>query len=92
MKLVHFRTDHFEADALFIEELPARRVIDALNEPNHIRREELIYYLVQSAITDPQRLSEFRALSYGQARHAMREYLKSFPVDVPLPSDPREIL
>lgn len=91
MKLVHIRTEHFEADAIFIGEMPSRRVLGALNEPDDIRRAMRVHSLVRSAILDPARRDEYDVLSYDQAMNAVRDYLKGFPVDVPMPADTKEL-
>ena len=87
MKLVHIRTDHFEADALFLGELPANRVHSVLNEPDEVRRTYRVHLLVRSALLDPVRRDEYDRLSYDQAAEAIRDYLRGFPVDVPVPAD-----
>ena len=87
MKLVHIRTDHFEADALFLGELPAHRVHSVMNEPDDIKRAYRIHLLVRSALLDPVRREEYDHLSYDQAAEAIRDYLRGFPVDVPVPAD-----
>lgn len=91
MKLVHIRTKHFEADALFLGELPASRVHSVMNEPDDVKRAYRIYLLVRSALLDPERRDQYDRLSYEQATEAIRDYLRGFPVDVPLPADTREI-
>lgn len=91
MKLVHVRTDHFEADALYLGELPAGRVHNVMNEPDDIRRSYRIYLLVRSALLDPERREEYDRLSYDQATEAVRDYLRGFPVDVPIPADIKEL-
>jgi len=87
MKLVHIRTEHFEADALFLGELPANRVHSVMNEPDDTKRAYRIYLLTRSALIDPERRDQYDRLSYDQATEAIRDYLRGFPVDVPVPTD-----
>lgn len=84
MRIVHIRTEDFEADALFIGEMPANQVIRISAESHPGKQGLLAYQLFKRAIVDQDKRRDFEALSFDQAIRVLTAYSTASPVDVPI--------
>ena len=84
MKIVHIRTEDFEADALFIGEMPASQVLRISAESHSGKQSLLAYQLFKRAILDDEKRNDFEALSFDQVVRILSAYSTASPVDVPI--------
>ena len=84
MRIVHLRTEDYEADAFFIGEMPANQVMRIAAEAHHGKQALLTYQLVKRAIVTEEARARFEALSFDQAIAVLTAYSTAYPVDVPL--------
>jgi NMD protein affecting ribosome stability and mRNA decay len=79
MKVVKIKTGDFEAEAISWNELPSRDVLRFFAEENESKKVVIMADLIESAILDPAKAEEFKALSFAGLVEVIDAYVASKP-------------
>jgi hypothetical protein len=80
MKIVQLRTPDFEADAIFIGDMPAKEVMNISIQREVGEQAYALMKTVRRAILDPNLAAEFDALTFDQMTRVLNEYCTKKPI------------
>lgn len=78
MNIVHIKTDFFEADAIWLFEMPVSRIVEAADE-EHIKQVKSLLTMFSDALLEDTKRDLFWCLSFDEAMRVVSKWFSARP-------------
>lgn len=82
LRIVEIRTRMFNADAVFIGDMPSTEVLKLYIQQSDTDRVLRLYRLIRKALVDPAKVEEFANLSFDQLALVVDAYATARPKEI----------